>query len=90
MTRLEILIIRKRSKNLKIIYYRKRIVKTEEEDLLYDPYDVLVQLQQKKNMINKIKSIPILHDRFAATRGKSGNYIIQSCGLISLLINYYS
>jgi len=45
---------------------------------MYDPYEVLVQLQKKKTMINKIKSIPILHDKFA-TRGKSGNtyYIIM-------------
>ena len=33
------------------------------EDEVYDPYDLLVQVQNKNDIINKIESIPIILDK---------------------------
>ena len=38
---------------------------------MYDPYDDLVKMTNKKTMIHKIKSIPIVHDKVPPKSGKS-------------------
>jgi hypothetical protein len=35
----------------------------KEEEKIYDPYDTLVQVQEKKTLISKIKSIPVIQDK---------------------------
>ena len=37
--------------------------KIQNEDEVYDPYDLLVQVQNKNDIINKIESIPIVLDK---------------------------
>ncbi len=37
--------------------------KVKDEDEIYDPYQTLVQIQGKKNLISKIKSIPVIIDK---------------------------
>ena len=37
--------------------------KIQNEDEVYDPYDLLVQVQNKNDIINKIESIPIILDK---------------------------
>ena len=37
--------------------------KLQNEDEVYDPYDLLVQVQNKNDIINKIESIPIVLDK---------------------------
>lgn len=37
--------------------------KEENDDEVYDPYDILVEVQNKNNIINKINSIPIVLDK---------------------------
>lgn len=37
--------------------------KTENDDEIYDPYDLLVEIQNKNNIIEKINSIPIVIDK---------------------------
>ena len=41
----------------------KKKSKNVEEDEVYDPYDLLVQVQNKNDIINKIESIPIVLDK---------------------------
>ena len=38
---------------------------------MYDPYDDLVSMNNKKKMIHKIKSIPTVHDKIVPKSGKS-------------------
>jgi hypothetical protein len=38
---------------------------------MYDPYEELVKMTKKKNMIHKIKSIPIVNDKNPPKSGKS-------------------
>lgn len=40
-------------------------------DEMYDPYEELVKMTNKKTMIHKIKSIPIVHDKVPPKSGKS-------------------
>lgn len=37
--------------------------KMQSDDEVYDPYDLLVQVQNKNDIINKIESIPIVLDK---------------------------
>ena len=41
----------------------KKKSKNVDEDEVYDPYDLLVQVQNKNDIINKIESIPIVLDK---------------------------
>lgn len=40
-----------------------KVKPVREEEKIYDPYDTLVQVQEKKTLISKIKSIPIIQDK---------------------------
>ncbi len=46
----------------------------EKEDTIYDPYETLVQIQDKKNLISKIKSIPIIYDKHYDDKSKKSIY----------------
>ena len=41
---------------------KEKKIKEQNEDEVYDPYDLLVQIENKNNIINKIESIPIVLD----------------------------
>ena len=47
----------------KIIKLKVKKKKIQNEDEVYDPYDLLVQVQNKNDIINKIESIPIVLDK---------------------------
>ena len=46
----------------------------DREDTIYDPYETLVQIQDKKNLISKIKSIPIIYDKNYDDKSKKSIY----------------
>lgn len=46
----------------KVTRKEKEIIKKNEEKI-YDPYETLVKIQEKRNLISKIKSIPVIQDK---------------------------
>ena len=51
-------------------YQKEKISK---EETVYDPYETLVQIQDKNNLISKIKSIPVIYDKNFEDRKRSSN-----------------
>ena len=49
------------------------ILFSEKGDEIYDPYETLVQVQGKKRLISKIKSIPVIQDMRYVDKNKLSN-----------------